>query len=259
MKFNYNILLSQQFPFFLNISINFCYILFISFIFSFFITQYSILFIRTLFSPPCTAQFPDSPYHRELCTFFTDWFWLVSQEMKPPWKASCELFLLEHYEHFALGLCWRVYKRRFGSSSAKHKLHVAEMLPNPLFSQSNSHSHSQSQSQSQRRRLLLQVPPSCCPDQNVPIWAHKHAVQNVLQPKIYKRKKKQTRCERGSHGILFSFFWLCSAGFLSQFSCFILRLSVCSLSASLRDLNIYIFFFLGAYLTGYWNIWTRSM
>lgn len=64
------------------------------------------------------------------------------------------------------------------------------MLPNPLFSQSHSHSHNQSQSQ--RRRLLLQVPPSCCPDQNVPIWAHKHAVQNVLQPK----NKKQTRCER---------------------------------------------------------------
>lgn len=116
------------------------------------------------------------------------------------------------------------------------------MLPNPLFSQSNSHSHSQSLSLSQRRRLLLQVPPSCCPDQNVPIWAHKHAVQNVLQPKIQKQKKKQTRCERGSHGILFSFFWLFSAGFLSRFSCFILRLSVCSLSASLRDLNIYIFF-----------------
>lgn len=100
------------------------------------------------------------------------------------WILNCSW----HYEHFALGLCWRVYKRRFGSSSAKHKLDVAEMLPNPLFSQSNS--HSQSLSLSQRRRLLLQVPPSCCPDQNVPIWAHKHAVQNVLQPKIQKQKNQ---------------------------------------------------------------------
>lgn len=114
------------------------------------------------------------------------------------------------------------------------------MLPNPLFSQSNSHSHSRSLSQRasvaassyKSRRAAAQI--KMCRYELI------NTQFKMFFSQKYKNKKKTNSLRARFARNLIQLF---SAGFLSRFSCFILRLSVCSLSASLRDLNIYFFFF----------------